>query len=577
MTARRLITRCCTRLRRLLLAAALSAPPAFAQVPATPAAVSCPPPAEAPNASEVEAGMRNARDRGFLWRLRKDGRSSYLYGTVHAARRDWMFPGPRLREALLATDTLALELDMLDPQIQRRMAAAVAAQPRVRLPAALQQRIAQRAHADCLPVEALASLPPEFQLATLMLLAARRDGLEASFGIDLFLAGFARGKALPVVSLETPELQVRALQGDTPAETISAVDDGLAALESGRARTMLARIATLWAEADHAQLAGYADWCECRRTPAEIAAMHRMLDDRHPGMAERIDALHREGRRVFAAVGSLHLIGPQGVQALLAQRGYDVERVMLETPALDIVSMWDFNDPARSEAIFRERLAKERGDAALTLRTQIARTYSLRSRFAEAHAVLDAVDAELAGASPEPQVRALLERGRAFRSTKQTAEADPLFRRAFALAVPAGLEYLAIDAMHMIALVEPTLAAQLDWNRRAIAAARAAVDPQARDWEASLLHNIGMSLHDAGRYDESLQVLREALAAREKRGSPQRIEVARWAVAWALRALKRHDEALAILEPLEREQAAAGRPDPYVAEEIAENRRALGR
>ena len=56
----------------------------------------------------------------------------------------------------------------------------------------------------------------------------------------------------------------------------------------------------------------------------------RLLDARNPGLAERIDALHTSGQRVFAAVGSLHMIGRTGLPALLARRGYTVERIVFE-------------------------------------------------------------------------------------------------------------------------------------------------------------------------------------------------------------------------------------------------------
>ena len=52
-----------------------------------------------------------------------------------------------------------------------------------------------------------------------------------------------------------------------------------------------------------------------------------MLDDRNPALAERIDALHMGGKSVFAAVGSLHMVGKLGLPLLMAQRGYQVERV----------------------------------------------------------------------------------------------------------------------------------------------------------------------------------------------------------------------------------------------------------
>src|SRR5688500_5671859 len=82
--------------------------------------------------------------------------------------------------------------------------------------------------------------------------------------------------------------------------------------------------------------------------------------------------------------------------------------------ATTIVQLWNFSDPAASELRFRDALAGAQGDLGLELETQIARTYSLRKRFADAHAALDAVEARLAGAGARPRLRYLLERGRSF-------------------------------------------------------------------------------------------------------------------------------------------------------------------
>ena len=65
---------------------------------------------QAPTPEQIQAAQRDARDRGFLWRISKDGRSSYLYGTLHVGKLDWAFPGPRLAEALRDTDALAVEI-----------------------------------------------------------------------------------------------------------------------------------------------------------------------------------------------------------------------------------------------------------------------------------------------------------------------------------------------------------------------------------------------------------------------------------------------------------------------------------
>ena len=209
------------------------------------------------------------------------------------------------------------------------------------------------------------------------------------------------------------------------------------------------------------------------------------------------------------------------------------------------------------------------GDDALILRTQIARTYSLRSQFDEAHRELDAIEPLLQKASPEARVRALLERGRTLRSSKQGAQARPLFVRAYEQAQAAKLEDLAADALHMVALVETTLESRLEWNHRAAQYARAASDPKVRRWEGAALNNIGISLNDAGRHAEALVAFRDALAAYQRAGSAGNIRIAHWMIANTLRRLERIDEALAIQLDLETQFKAAGETDPYVFDELA--------
>ncbi len=294
---------------------------------ASPPAASCPPTAQPPSPDTVQASLRNARDRGFLWKMVKDGRSSYLYGTVHVAKLDWVFPGPKTMQALNASDTVALELDLLDPALQRRMAEAIAARQEPELPAALAQRLQRQAQAECLAPEMLAGLGPMLQIATLSSLVGRRDGIDPAYGIDLFIAGLAHTAKKNTVSLETPELQLETLSADPDSPIAALVESGLDELESGRARPLLNRLVRIWADADDAELSRYESWCECMKTDADRRAMRRMLDDRNPALAESIDALHSDGKQVFAAVGSLHMIGPNGLPALLAKRGYRIERI----------------------------------------------------------------------------------------------------------------------------------------------------------------------------------------------------------------------------------------------------------
>ncbi|MEO8836341.1 MAG: TraB/GumN family protein, partial [Caldimonas sp.] len=140
----------------------------------------------------------------------------------------------------------------------------------------------------------------------------------------------ARGLNKPVLSLETPTEQMAALRSPTRAAMLAAVRSGLDDLDSGRTGPLLARMAKDWTDGDLADLERYGRWCHCMSDAAERAQMHRVVDERNPPIADRIDAVHAAGQRVFAAVGSLHMIGPNGVPALLSRRGYAVERVPLD-------------------------------------------------------------------------------------------------------------------------------------------------------------------------------------------------------------------------------------------------------
>ncbi|BBN88124.1 conjugative transfer protein GumN [Azospira sp. I09] len=285
-----------------------------------------------PSAEETREYLKNARDHGFLWRIEKDGRASYLYGTVHVGKQEWLYPGPLMRRAMAETDTVALEMDVLDPAIAARIQQLMLFRKGPKLPAGLQERIRRQAEASCLPYAAIAALSPELQVVTLTVMLAKKEGLDPAYALDVMLAGFGHGTKRPVVSLEEPELQMKALHMKTPRETQAFVEASLNSLESEKALGALRRLAKAWEEGDYATMADYPAWCECMETPVERKAMQRLLNERNPDMAKRIDQLHRQGSRVFAGVGSLHLFGPTGLPALMQKKGYTVERIDFARP-----------------------------------------------------------------------------------------------------------------------------------------------------------------------------------------------------------------------------------------------------
>jgi len=241
----------------------------------------------------------------------------------------------------------------------------------------------------------------------------------------------------------------------------------------------------------------------------------------------------------------------------------------------DFAKLWDFNAPAETRKRFEEVLsrAEASGDRSyhLQLLTQIARTYGLERNFDDAHRVLDQVEQGLADDLQVARLRYLLERGRAHNTGGDPKEAKPFFEQAWELGRQWGHDLYAIDAAHMVAIVEPEAAKQHEWNLKALELAEASGDERARRWLGSLYNNIGMTHLDAGEYDQALALFEKQRDHYAERGSAESQRIARWMIAHTYRKMGRVDDALQIQRAMEKQLADDGRDDDgFVAEEIAE-------
>jgi tetratricopeptide (TPR) repeat protein len=243
-----------------------------------------------------------------------------------------------------------------------------------------------------------------------------------------------------------------------------------------------------------------------------------------------------------------------------------------------IRTLWSFADPAASEARFRELLprAKAAGDDAYLaeLLTQLARSQGLQQRFDEADRTLDEAQALLTPSMARARVLLTLERGRVRNSSKRASperndEALPLFQAAYADALEAKLDGLAVDAAHMVAIAERG-PKTLEWNLKALELAERSTDADARAWLGSLYNNIGWSYHADGQLKPALGMFERALAFRQERKDADGVRIATWCVARCLRSLGETSRALAMQQELEREFTRLGRTDGYVCEELAE-------
>ena len=80
--------------------------------------------------------------------------------------------------------------------------------------------------------------------------------------------------------------------------------------------------------------------------------------------------------------------------------------------------------------------------------------------------------------------------------------AVPLFEQAAELADHLGEEFLAVDALHMLAIADSAHAET--WTRSALEYASTVHDERTKRWIVALHNNLGWTLHDAGRCTEAM-------------------------------------------------------------------------
>lgn len=235
--------------------------------------------------------------------------------------------------------------------------------------------------------------------------------------------------------------------------------------------------------------------------------------------------------------------------------------------------LWNYNDPAGTEVKFREVLgeynAADNPSGHLQLLTQIARTYSLRRMFDEAHATLNEVEQQLPTQFSVTHVRYHLERGRTYNSAGNKADATTQFVQARDIAKQLGEDFYAIDAIHMLAIVAaPDESIKL--NEQGVLYAEQSTQERAKGWLGALYNNLAWAYFDKSDYDKALSVFLRALKWREEKQSAPELFLAKWCVARTLRALGRLDDALKIQLALMEQMIDIGPTDGYVYEELGE-------
>ncbi len=264
------------------------------------------------------------------------------------------------------------------------------------------------------------------------------------------------------------------------------------------------------------------------------------------------------------------MIGAYAVEAEIQQK---------EESLPDFDTLWDYSNPEQTEAKFMELVpgAIESGNVSYyaQLLTQIARTRGLQGKYQEAHATLDSVEGMLTDDLIVAKMRYLLERGRVYNSSGEPDKSKPLFLEAWEFAAANKEDYYAVDAAHMLGIVEPP-EKQLEWSLKALEVTEKTTDERTKRWLGPLYNNIGWTYHDMEEYEKALALFKKGLEWRRGINDETGIRIQTWNIARTYRSLGKTSEALKMQRALEKEiEGIEFGFKGYVIEEIAECLHAL--
>lgn len=271
-----------------------------------------------------------ANDKGIFYRAQRDDIEIYLLGSMHVASPDLYPLRPAIEVAFSGADTLVVEVDItrIDPTEVATWMAAHGLYPegdslRNHLHADTWQRLSKYLQSQDIDPASIERQKAGLLATMLTMLQMHEDGLQAQLGIDQHFLNAASAIKKPLLELETlvdqltliaempnPDLTINATL-DEIDDAVPYVDELTAAWKSGDIEKFEPLILTALT-GDDAETRTY---------------FSRILEQRNRSMTQRLLTQSRTTKKLFVVVGAAHLVGAEGIPALLKEAGFRITQI----------------------------------------------------------------------------------------------------------------------------------------------------------------------------------------------------------------------------------------------------------
>jgi len=267
----------------------------------------------------------------LLWKVTGPGDSRvYLLGSFHLLRAQDYPLAADVDQAFAASKRVVFELspqDMQSPQLTQKMLQAAVRTDGTELKRDLDPatwtKLQAYATANNLPLAQLQGMKPWFVGLTITLGQFTKMGLDPNLGLDRHFMQRAAAAGKPTSGLEDIDTQVGVLSGMSAAEQQQMVAEALDQADKADAEGR--KLHDAWRRGDDKLL-----WTSmAAQMRGQYPQLYKRINtDRNDAWVPKLQQYLQAGQGgTLVVVGTLHLLGDDGVVAKLKAKGFTVERV----------------------------------------------------------------------------------------------------------------------------------------------------------------------------------------------------------------------------------------------------------
>jgi len=278
-------------------------------------------------AGEISAGT-SAPGQTCMWRVSSGTTVMYLLGSVHLLRSDDAFLSSDIERAFEQSEIVVFEVnfeaeDTAGAALRMMEASVLPEQKSLRdvVSPETYRMVERRFESMGLDVATMQQMRPWMVATTMALEELQRAGYSPTHGVDRSLYRRASESGLEIRGLETIQDQLSLFENMTPAQDEAFLVQTMKDLDT--VIGMADEIVEMWRSGRTDELGavladGYDDFPEL---------FARLVSERNRKWMPKLEELLAGTEGVFVVVGALHLVGDEGVIALLRQGGYTVEHL----------------------------------------------------------------------------------------------------------------------------------------------------------------------------------------------------------------------------------------------------------